>query len=321
VEQQFAGNLVLGVAYAGSHGFDLLYGASSSGGGGNADYNLQPGSPTARPSFEWGQLNYGRNGLSSNWNALIVTLKQTYKHLTYQANYNWEKALQYAPTTRDSNSTGTGNTYSIWKGIYDPKSYYGLSTFDVANSFSFGGTYEVPKFGDNQLLNQGLAGWRIGTIIIAQSGTPFTVAHEGEDYQNDGCAKFNGNTGCAGLPTYSGTKRKGFSRSEVLAGAFTKSQFTDPAGYGTQTVVEQQGINSFRNLGFASVNASLSKGFGLPIPKAAESAKFFFRAEAVNLLNRTNWQAMANDVSDGNFGTVTSANQKRYLQLGGRLEF
>jgi len=38
-------------------------------------------------------------------------------------------------------------------------------------------------------------------------------------------------------------------------------------------------------------------------------------------LNRTNWQPMANDVTDGNFGTVTSANQKRYLQLGGRFEF
>jgi hypothetical protein len=69
------------------------------------------------------------------------------------------------------------------------------------------------------------------------------------------------------------------------------------------------------------VNASLSKGFAFPIPKVADSAKFFFRAEAVNLLNRTNWQPMANDVTDGNFGTVTSANQKRYLQLGGRFEF
>lgn len=107
----------------------------------------------------------------------------------------------------------------------------------------------------------------------------------------------------------------------MIAGAFTTSQFSDPVGLGTEPVTSQQGVNTFRNLGYASVNASLAKGFSFPIPKIADSAKFILRAEAVNLLNRTNWMPMANDVSDGNFGTVTSANQKRYLQLGGRLEF
>ena len=321
LEQQFVHNMVFGLTYSGSDGFNLIYGSTGAGGGGNNDYNLLPNSPKTRPSQEWGQLNYGRNGLSSNWNAMIVTLKQTYKGLTYQANYNWEKALQDAPTTSDSNSTGTGNTYSIWKGIYDPKSYRGVSAFDVRNSFSFGGVYGIPKFVDNKLVNQTVGGWRVGGIVIAQTGTPFTVAHEGVDYQYDGCANFNGNSGCAGFPTYSGSKRSGFSRAEVLAGAFTVKQFTDPAGAGSEPVNQQQGVNGFRNLGFASVNASLSKGFALPIPKVAESAKFFFRAEAVNLLNRTNWQPMANDVTDGNFGTVTGANQKRYLQLGGRFEF
>jgi hypothetical protein len=321
VEEQFAHNMVVGITYAGSEGFDLIYGSSGAGGGGNSDYNLMPNSPKTRPSQEWGQLNYGRNGLSSNWNAMIVTLRQTYKGLTYQADYNWEKAIQDAPTTSDSNSTGTGNTYSIWKGVYDPKFYRGVAGFDVANSFSFGGTYEIPKLGSSQLFNEAVGGWRLGTIIIAQTGTPFSVAHEGVDYQNDGCANFNGNSGCAGFPTYSGSKRKGFTRAEAIEGAFTAAQFTDPAGVGTQSVTSQQGVNSFRNLGYASVNASISKGFALPIPKVAEKSKFFLRGEAVNLFNRTNWQSMANDVSDGNFGTVTSANQKRYLQLGGRFEF
>jgi hypothetical protein len=321
LEQLFAHNIVFGLSYAGSYGYDLIYGSQGAGDGSNEDYNLVPNSPKARPSSEWGQLNYGRNGLSSNWNAMIVTVRQHWKNLTYQANYNWEKALQWAPTTSDSNSTGTGATYSIWKGIYDPKSYYGPSAFDVTDSFSFGGTYEVPKFGSNALLNEAVGGWRVGSIIIAQTGTPFSVAHEGIDYQNDGCDNFNGTSGCAGFPTYSGTRRRGFTRSQVIAGAFTTSQFSDPVGLGTEPVTSQQGVNTFRNLGYASVNASLAKGFSFPIPKIADSAKFILRAEAVNLLNRTNWMPMANDVSDGNFGTVTSANQKRYLQLGGRLEF
>ncbi|MGO4514315.1 carboxypeptidase regulatory-like domain-containing protein [Terriglobus sp. 2YAB30_2] len=321
VEQQLLHNTILGVTYSGSHGYDLVYGSSAAGQGSNADYNLQPRSPAVRPTFEWGQLNYGRNGLSSTWNALIVTAKQNYRNLSFQANYNWEKALQDAPTTRDSNSTGTGAMFNIWKGIYDPRSFRGVSAFDVTNSFSFGGVYEMPKIGTSRLLNESVGGWRVGTTVIAQTGTPFSVAHEGEDYQYDGCAHFNGTTGCAGFPTYSGVQRRGFTRSQVLAGAFTTTQFKDPAGYGSQPVTQRQGVNSFRNLGYFSVNATLSKGFNFPIPKVVEGGKLFLRAEAVNLLNRTNWQAIANDVTDGNFGTVTSANQKRYLQLGGRFEF
>jgi hypothetical protein len=41
----------------------------------------------------------------------------------------------------------------------------------------------------------------------------------------------------------------------------------------------------------------------------------------INLLNRTNWQAIDNDITDSSFGYSTNANQKRYLQLGGRFEF
>lgn len=316
IEHQFPTNLVVGINYAGSYGFDEIYG-STAGGGGNADYNLQPNSPKARPTFEWGSLNYGRNGLSSDWNALILTAKQSYKGFTYQANYNWEKALQWAPTV---NSSASGDNYYLWNGVYDPKTYHGPANFDQRNTFSLGGSYATPKI-NSELLDQFAGGWRLGVIAILQSGTPFTVVEQGVDYQNNGCNKFDGVGGCVGVPTYSGHKRTGFKRSEVLAGAFTAKQFTDPVGLGTQPVVSTQGANTFRNLGYQSVNANLSKGFSLPIPGVSEAAKFFLRAEAVNLFNRTNWQGIHNDPADANFGTVTNANQKRFLQLGGRFEF
>jgi hypothetical protein len=216
IEQQLPANVVLGITYSGSYGYDLLYGSQAAGGGGNDDYNLLPGSPGTRPTSEWGTLNYGRNGLSSDYNAMIVTVKQHYKGLFYQANYNWSKALQYAPTFTDTN---TGDGYSFWKGIYDPKSYYGPSSFDRTNTFSLGGTYEVPKFHGGFLLNEAASGWRVGTIIIAQSGTPFTVDETGVDYQDDGSFAFDGvGGGTPAFPTYRGSKRKGFSRTEALAG-------------------------------------------------------------------------------------------------------
>ena len=322
IEQELTSNLVLGITYSGSYGYDLLYGSQSAGGGGNDDYNLLPNSAT-RPSGEWGTINYGRTGLSSNYNAMIVTLRQHYKGLSYQANYNWSKALQYAPTFTD---LSTGDSYAVWKGIYDPKSYYGPTSFDRTNTFSLGGNYEVPTFHGGHLLNEAASGWRLGTIIIAQTGTPFTVDETGVNYQNDNEYAFDGVGGSTpAFPTYSGGKRKGFTRSEALTGVFTQSQFSDPAGVGTAPVTSLQGANTFRNLGFFNVDATVAKAFAIPLPGRPDGAKFILRGEAINLLNRTNWQNIvsgwAAPTAGLTFGSVTAANQKRYLQIGGRLEF
>lgn len=331
VTQQLRANIVFGLTYSGSHGYDLVYGASSGSfvGGGNVDYNLEPGSPTVRPSSEWGTLNYGRNGLSSNYNALIVTLKQSYKGLSYQANYNWSRALEYSPSTTD---VSNGDQYRVWPGVYIPKLYYGPSQFDVTNSFSLGGTYEVPKtYSRNVFINQAASNWRVSTIIIAQSGTPFTVVEPGKDYQLDGSYKFDSVGGATpGFPNYSGSQRSGFSRSRAYIHNATvgginnlnPTLFSDPLGTGTVTVTSSQGANTFRNLGYFTVNAGMEKGFNLPWKM--HSTRLFLRGEAVNALNRTNWKPMIGDITNQNpngFGASVADNQKRYLQIGGRLEF
>jgi hypothetical protein len=251
---------------------------------------------------------------------MVVTLKQHYKTLSYQANYNWSRALQYAPTVSDPAQTAT---FSIWNSIDDPKSFYGPSSFDVPNSFSFAGAYQVPKLFSSGFANEATSDWRISTIIIAQSGTPFTVVEPGVDYQHNGSATFDAATaGTPGFPTYLGRQRSGFSRAQARAGIFTTAQFADPVGTGTMAVQSTQGANTFRNLGYFSVNAGLSKGFFIPLPRRTEPAHLVLRGEAVNLLNRTNYQAFGDDTTDTTtFGLATSANQKRYLQIGGRFEF
>jgi len=322
IERQFPDNIVFGISYVGSYGFNLVYGSTGGNTGGNSDYNLQtapPNTTPVRPTTNWGSIDYGRNGLSSHFNEMVVTLKQNYKNLTYQANYNWSRALQYAPTVDDP---AQGN-YSIWNSINDPKSFYGPSAFDVTNSFSLAGTYEVPSLFQSSLANHVASGWRISTIIIAQSGTPFTVVNPTIDYQHNGSITFDGaGGGTPGFPTYLGTRRSGFSRSQARTGVFTTAQFVDPPGAGTMAVQSTQGANTFRNLGYFNVDAGLAKAFHVPLPHLSDTAQIVLRGEAVNLLNRTNYQGFGDDVTDGTtFGLATSANQKRYLQIGGRFEF
>jgi hypothetical protein len=339
VEQQLPYNAVLGITYAGSYGYDLVYGSDGAGGP-NSDYNLIPNSPTARPTSEWGQLNYGSNGLNSNYNAMIVTLKQNYKTLSYQANYNWSKALQDAPQTNNSSS------YSFWPGIYVPKTYYGPSSLDQTNTFSLGGAYEVPRTHfQSGILNEAASNWRISSIIIAQSGTPFSVTVPANvlnadksvrfhtDYQLDGSDKFDSTNGTPGFPNFNGTKRSGFSRSKAYIhnaatggiNTLNPAQFSDPAGAGTVPVLSGQGANTFRNFGYFVVNAGAAKGFRVPFLGREEGARLILRGEAINLLNRTNWQAINNNLDQLNtpngFGASRADFQKRYLQIGGRFEF
>ena len=324
VEQALPDHVVVGASYSGSHGYDLVVGCVGQGPNGvdNCDENLMPGM-TKRPSAEWGQLLYTENaGTTSNFNALILTLKQRYKGLNYQANYNYESAKQWAPTYSDSE----GGQKAFWPAAYQARTYYGPSSIDVANSFSFGGSYEVPKLAtDNYLLNEAVSGWRISTISVAQTGTPFSVGNtSGPSYAFDNSLGIDSSgTGRPAYPTpSSGAQRKGFSRKQVsVTGAFTGVTWTDPSGAGTQAVLSQQGANTFRNPGYFNVNAGVAKSFALPF-LTKETSNFTLRGDFINLLNRTNWNSIDNDVAEGNnFGFSTTTGNKRFLQLGARFEF
>ncbi len=312
MEQQLPANAVFGLTYAGSHGFDLDY---------NGDWNQVEGSTTRPSPYGWGAIEYTRNGLRSNYNGLIVTLRQNYKSLSYQASYTWSHSRQTAPPVAG---------FNLWPEVYDANAFYGPNGNDIPKAFSFGGSYEVPKFSTgNKLVNLAAAGWQVGALIIAQSGTPFSVYNnttvgDGTSVVTSGSYQLDGNPDGhePSLPQYTGTRRSGFSRSELLNGAFTTSQFVVPAGYGVVPLSpNQQGVNTFRNPGYFNVDASLSKGFFLHVPRLGTATQFILRGEAVNLLNHTNFEAIDNVLGDSNFGKVTAANQARYLQIGGRFEF
>lgn len=326
LEQQLPANAVFGLTYSGSHAFDLIY---------NGDYNVTLGSGTLlRPSPNgWGQVQYSRNGLISNYNALIVSLRQNYKSLSYQASYTWSRTNQTAPLAVSQSPNNPPNTANIWPEVYLAHTYYGRSSGDIPNAFSFGGSYEVPPIFQGHLANWAAAGWQVSAIIIAQSGTPFSVltsenrsdgtnvATSG-DYSDDGGQSATSNH-IPSLPDFNGGKRSGFSHKQLINGALSVSQFSIPAGYlsGPISNVGSQGINSFRNPGYFNVDAGLSKAFFLHIPRIGNATQFILRGEAVNLLNHTNYGPIDNYLADGSFGKVLTANQARYLQVGGRFEF
>jgi hypothetical protein len=220
----------------------------------------------------------------------------------------------------------------------------------VTNSFSFGGSYEIPRLASGgRWVNEAVSGWRISTITVAQSGTPFTVGNANNGagspdsmtgqtgvavaasyaYDN-GMVVDNTSGGTPKFPTYLGHQRKGFDRYQASHGSIFGQQynngawsvptFSDPQGTGLGPVLSQQGANSFRNLGYFNVNMGVAKAFGIPY---LEGGKLTLRGDFINLLNRTNWGNFSNDIytGGGSFGFAGGASNKRYVQLGARFEF
>ncbi|MFP5232994.1 MAG: carboxypeptidase regulatory-like domain-containing protein [Acidobacteriota bacterium] len=329
VEKQLPYNMVAGISWTGSHGYDIIMGSAATGANSvsNSDWNLTPSTTgtlsKVRPSSEWADIQLAINtNNTSNFNAMVLTLTQRYKGLSYQANYNLERSLQWSPTFTDS----TAGSIAFWPGIYQSHTYYGPTDLDVAQSFSLGGDYAVPKLSaKNLVVNELISGWRISGIAVAQTGTAFSVGNtKGPSYAFDDSWAIDGSSGgTPAFPTYqTGLPRKGFSPTAVSTkGVFTAADFTDPVGAGSRPVLSQQGANTFRNPGYFNVNAEVAKQIMLPAI-LGEASTLTLRCDLINAFNHTNWGPITNDIGSGtNFGFSTSAYNKRYLQLGARFEF
>src|SRR5437868_14569304 len=127
-----------------------------------------------------------------------------------------------------------------------------------------------------------LGGWTLSSILILQSGQPFTVysnaSYPAGDFNADGFNYDAPNTPSFG--NYLST-----SRSDYIRGLFTPSQFPLPAPGHPGNL----GRNTFDGPGLANVNLNLQKSFRVPwfVSEGAEvqfSGVIFYLFNRVNLL-------------------------------------
>lgn len=172
-EHQIWRDIVFGLTYTGSNSWDQQY---------SADYNTFVGDELANngnrnrltytpanavdpASQEFSAINWTKNGLSSNYNALIVSGRQRLRNgLTWNGSYTWGRIL----------GDPIGESFP---NPYDPKSFYGRASYDIAHRVSFSLTYDTTVLSAvrGSVLKSALLGWEIGALGVAQSGSPFTV--------------------------------------------------------------------------------------------------------------------------------------------------
>ena len=352
VEEELTHNLVAGVGYSGSFSWNQYV---------NGDYNTFPGDmivnngtecrlpvsgqPPCTP--EWQGIQQNRGLLRGNYNAMLLTIRQNYHSLSWQAAYTWAKTLNFGGPMVTGFSSGSATTANSVANIYDPQHYYGPAAGSVPYSFNGTVAYEFPGRSLHNLAERAvLAGWEISAVTTMQSGTPFSIV-TGAPFNKSGTANpsaggdylANGyNDNLVEIPA--GIKKKGYTRDDFKAGIFSSygytstntpafnsatSPFTNPPGYGTNPVYSNQGLNSFYGPGYLGLDAALHKKVLLPWFGKDSGSTLTLGVEGSNILNRVNLTLPAstdlNNLGGNALGVSQSTYQARIYQVMGKFQF
>ena len=293
-------------------------------------------------AYLWGQFNgipynpainyieyFGDTGASS-YNAMIVDLKHNMSHqFSADASFTWSKSMD----------DGSG-PYEIDPYSYNPVYARGRSDFNVGKAFKLYGIYS-PKIysGSNHFAETLLNGFNISGIYNLHTGFPWTPqVGYGQDlyYLGSGIGTirptgYNGRAGhdhsnkafeAASGPSsnFPGGAAAFFSQYPATIKATSKA-FPAPV-----TFFPVPGIarNSFEGPRYSSLDATITKSFGIPNHYLGERTGVEFRVDAFNLFNQTNLgqgTSINSDIGNSAFGISTTGLAGRQIQMQARISF
>ena len=253
------------------------------------------------PSFQ--QINMVTSTSKSDYQGGTIQLRRNFQQgYTIQGAYTFGRAMNDADI-----AVGTTN----FQDAADLGAEWAIAGYDVRHKVALLGVWEMPFFKDNTGLTRTiLGGWQVAGSAILQTGNPINITRGGSfptgDYNADGNGGDRPNTPASSVKT------SGWSQEEYLAGIFKASDFPAPAAGTNGNLVR----NAYRGPGYADVSLSLSKKF-LLTPRINTEV----RVDAFNAFNRVNLSDPVTDLSNSNFGKVTSQLNTRAIQLGARVRF
>ncbi len=264
----------------------------------NAAYN----SLVQYPGYRSLRLSY--NEANGNYNSVQISARGTaVTDLTYQVGYTYSHTNDAFLGGGTGDLNNVSNPYLGWK--YD----FGPSPYDRRQVAFANFVYQIPflKHSENKLMKATLGGWEISGVVSMTSGAPMNVSYGG------GVASIVPNT--SNRPDlvapihYTSTVDQWFSK--------TSFAIPTPGTWGNLS------HNALRGPGRDNWNLSLLKNFLL---SESRGSNLQFRAEFFNVWNHTQYQGDNNggidtNLSDSNFGHVTSAFDARTIQLGLKLTF
>jgi hypothetical protein len=278
---------------------------------------------------QFGTSLYMTNKGYSNYNGLLVTLhKKMSRGLVYDLNYTWAHSMDNisSPANAAFGGNGAGGILcdSLHIGVC-----YGNSDFDVQQSLTGDGVYELPigrgkSFGGSmpRALDEVVGGWSISGLVSWRTGLAFqTVANAYPiSFANNVPAIFNGDTAAVKVDThYEINAASGLPSIQLF-----KNQTAALGAFSGPLGLEAGSRNNLRGPHYSNFDIGLIKHF--PI---TEGVRIELRADAFNAMNHPNMalpgaSATADITSPSTFGVIaqtTGEQPFRVLQVAFRLEF
>ncbi len=330
VQHEVAKNTLIDVAYVGNRANRLLTFANF-----NEELPNQPGQTltvaqrqNTRPIPTYGDITYAWNGGFSDYHSLQVRFEHRFSQGLFLLNsFTWSKAID---NTSGSLENPNGN-------FVGPQSFYALgrdkalSAYDQPFTNTTSLVYQTP-FGKGRRFASSmpavaeffLGGWELSGINSAYSGQPITITYSPSSvFQVSGIQQdFRG----------ANNYRVNIIGDPVNHSSNHIDHFLNVDNIRIPTDPSKPFGNSGRDIArsdpFWGMDLALNKTFTTPW----ERARVQFRAEAFNVLNRTNFLPTPNFncgsynsttgmCTQTTFGKITNTFDPRLLQLGLKLTF
>jgi hypothetical protein len=255
-------------------------------------------------------INYTNSTDRSSFHGGTVAAKVMGQDLSFGGSYTFGRSTDYSSTF----------SASQLPDAYGPSSQdKGRSDFDVPHKVALWSFWKVPS-PSSGLAKAILGGWQASGVLIAQSGTPFTVFCQGRAFSpiRDSAGAIVGNSGCdynadglqfdrPNVPA-SGASMSGLSNDDFLRGIFAAADFPTPAP------------GTFRGPRYLNVDFALLRTVALPAVSGARG-EVQLRLETFNLFNTTNLLPPQSNLTSPQFGRSTDALPGRIVQIGARVSF
>ena len=242
------------------------------------------------PAF--GPVSWRGDVGNSTFHALQLNLRRAFQHgFLLSANYMWSHSI-------NDGSIGGGESDTP-QDPFCRSCDKASSDDDVRQVFNFSAVYQLPfGAGRHYLSSPGivrtlLGGWTVSTIGTAQTGLPFNITIDRSNGSVPGDYAIGGEERPNYVPGVSLTPPGGSTPGDwVNAAAFSTPA---PGTFG------DLGRNAFRAPRLMLLDFGLSKDVPL-----SERMNVRFRADAFNVFNRAQYSAPNADLSQTNFGVITT---------------
>ena len=315
IQHDLGKDTVLSVSYVGSRGYNLLVQNDTNplvpviDGNGQRNFigtnptndpTLPPNVPTVRKNPNLGAIAFNIPDGSSRYDSLQLYLTHNVgRTVQFQAAHTYSRCIDYG-----SISYGLEANNSFQQARSDPYNLAadkGPCDFNITHNFTGSVTYFIPFHG-----NRAVEGWQVSSILMAHSGSPFSV--------QDGFDRVGFNNP-AGQPGERPNLVSGRSSNPIVGRV---NQWFDPSAFQLQFPGEigDLGRNTLIGPKFFDFDLSFAK-----TTRIKENMNVEFRAEVFNLLNHPNF-ALPGRLLAGSAGVITSTvSTQRELQFAVKFHF